>query len=207
MKKTLLITLCLSLILGLTACGNASGPSETPPPQTVSNGVQEPAPGAPAVEPSASEGEGDILTVFFSVPEDVSTSGVDAVSGASVVVNEGEVLGNVQYMAQIIQKTAGGDLFRLETVQQYPLEHEALVDQAADEQNADARPELTALPQLVGESAHAAVHLPGTCGPLRQDHHSLLPSRREPVFPHGRDHLGPSARGGGVWGRLHHFPG
>lgn len=147
MKKTLLITLCLSLILGLTACGNASGPSETPPPQTVSNGVQEPAPGAPAVEPSASEGEGDILTVFFSVPEDVSTSGVDAVSGASVVVNEGEVLGNVQYMAQIIQKTAGGDLFRLETVQQYPLEHEALVDQAADEQNADARPELTALPE------------------------------------------------------------
>lgn len=39
-------------------------------------------------------------------------------------------------------ETVGADLFRIETVQQYPLEHEALVDQAAQEQDADARPEL-----------------------------------------------------------------
>ena len=33
-------------------------------------------------------------------------------------------------------------MFQIETVQQYPLEHDALVDQAAQEQDENARPEL-----------------------------------------------------------------
>ena len=37
----------------------------------------------------------------------------------------------------------GGELFQIETVQQYPLEHEPLVDLAAEEQDAGARPELS----------------------------------------------------------------
>lgn len=76
------------------------------------------------------------------MPEDVDTEGVDAISGASIVVNGGEVMGNVEYMASIIQETVGGDLFQIETVEQYPLDHDPLVDQAAEEQDADARPEL-----------------------------------------------------------------
>ncbi len=76
------------------------------------------------------------------MPEDVDTSGVDAIAGASIVVRDGEAVGNVEYMANVIAETVGADLFRIETVQQYPLEHEALVDQAAQEQDADARPEL-----------------------------------------------------------------
>ena len=32
----------------------------------------------------------------------------------------GEVLGNNQYVAQLIQQETGGDLFRIETVQEYP---------------------------------------------------------------------------------------
>jgi len=67
---------------------------------------------------------------------------VDAIAGASIVVRDGEAVGNVEYMANVIAETVGADLFRIETVQQYPLEHEALVDQAAQEQDADARPEL-----------------------------------------------------------------
>ena len=76
------------------------------------------------------------------MPEDVDTSGVDAIAGASIVVRDGEAVGNVEYMANVIAETVGADLFRIETVQQYPLEHEALVEQAAQEQDADARPEL-----------------------------------------------------------------
>ncbi len=67
---------------------------------------------------------------------------MDAIAGASIVVRDGEAVGNVEYMANVIAETVGADLFRIETVQQYPLEHEALVDQAAQEQDADARPEL-----------------------------------------------------------------
>ena len=45
-------------------------------------------------------------------------------------------------MAGRIQETIGGDLFRIETVDPYPLDHDPLVDQAADEQVENARPQL-----------------------------------------------------------------
>lgn len=69
-------------------------------------------------------------------------AGADAVAGASIVVRDGEILGNVEYMAQTIQQAVGGNLLRIETVEEYPLEHEALVDFAAEEQEAGARPAL-----------------------------------------------------------------
>lgn len=86
---------------------------------------------------------GNVLIAYFSVPEDINTSGIDADAGASVVVKDGEKLGNVQYMAQTIQSAVGGDLFRIETAEEYPLDHDPLVDQAADEQDENARPELS----------------------------------------------------------------
>ena len=58
-----------------------------------------------------------ILIAYFSVPE---TDGVDTVSGASRVVVDGTVLGNNQYLAQLLQGETGGDLFRIETVQTIP---------------------------------------------------------------------------------------
>ena len=82
------------------------------------------------------------MIAYFTLPEDVDTTGVDAVTGASVVVEGGEVLGNVEFLATIIQDTVGGDLFQIETVQQYPLDHDPLVEQAAQEQAENARPEL-----------------------------------------------------------------
>ncbi len=93
-------------------------------------------------EPASSSGS-NILIAYFSVPEDIDTSGIDADAGASVVVKDGEKLGNVQFMAQTIQNTVGGDLFRIETTEQYPLAHEPLVDLASEEQAGNARPELS----------------------------------------------------------------
>lgn len=84
----------------------------------------------------------NILIAYFSVPENVDTDGIDANSGASIVVKNKDVLGNMQYMAMTIQEAVGGELFRIETTEQYPLEHSALVDKAKLEQNKDVRPEL-----------------------------------------------------------------
>lgn len=93
--------------------------------------------------PPESEDTGShILIAYFSVPENVDISGVDAVAGASVVVRNSEKMGNTEYVAKVIQQTVGGDLFRIETVEEYPLDHEPLVDQAADEQDEKKRPEL-----------------------------------------------------------------
>lgn len=84
----------------------------------------------------------NILIAYFSVPENVDTDGIDANSGASIVVKNKDVLGNMQYMAMTIQEAIGGELFRIETKEKYPLEHKTLVNQAKEEQNEEVRPEL-----------------------------------------------------------------
>ena len=84
-----------------------------------------------------------VLIAYFTVLEDVKTSDNDAIAGASIVVKDSEKMGNTEYVAGLVQKTIGGDLFRIETKDAYPLEHETLVDQAAEEQEKELRPELS----------------------------------------------------------------
>lgn len=135
----IILLLCFSLLLTLSACGK----DDTLP--TVTDAVKNP----PA--PAQDTGDNKVLIAYFSVPEDVSTEGVDAVAGASIVVKDGEKLGNTQYVAQLIHDTIGGDLFRIETVSGYPLEHDALLDHASNEQSSNARPELTAVVENFAE--------------------------------------------------------
>lgn len=84
-------------------------------------------------------GNSNILVAYFSVME---TDGVDTVSGASRVSVDGKALGNNEYIAQIIQRETGGDLFVIETVQEYPTTHDPLLEFAYEEKAEDARPEL-----------------------------------------------------------------
>lgn len=81
----------------------------------------------------------NILIAYFTVPE---TDGVDTVAGASRVVVDGEVLGNNQYIAQLIQGEVGGDLYAIETVQEYPGSHDPLLEYAYTEKAENVRPEL-----------------------------------------------------------------
>lgn len=156
MKKRI-AALMITTIFALTGAGcrqnNSSGQAAD------SSNTQEETDGANAQEApedtgdTASSGTGtaqegqsessNVLIAYFSVPEYVDTEGIDANAGASVVVREGQVMGNLEYMADVIQQTIGGDLFRIETVEEYPLDHEPLVDQAAEEQEEEARPELS----------------------------------------------------------------
>ncbi len=65
---------------------------------------------------------------------------MDVVASASIVVRDGKVLSNNQYVAELIQSVTGGDLFEIRTEQQYPADHDPLVDQAEVEQAENARP-------------------------------------------------------------------
>ena len=85
------------------------------------------------------EKAGNILIAYFSVPE---TDGTDTEAGASRVAVDGEVLGNTQYVAQLIGQETGGDLFRIETIQEYPGTHDQLLGFAYEELAKDTRPEL-----------------------------------------------------------------
>ena len=154
MKRILPAFLAVILALALTGCAGGApaaspGPSAADPaptqaaptPTQIAQPAQTAAESAAPAEGAAAAGS-SILIAYFTMPEDVDPAGADAVSGASIVVRDGEILGNVEYMAQTIQQAVGGDLLRIETVEEYPLEHEALVDFAAEEQEAGARPEL-----------------------------------------------------------------
>lgn len=85
------------------------------------------------------QSDSNILITYFSVTE---TTGVDAISRASSVVDNGEVVGTTQFVAETTQEETGGDLFRIETVQEYPDDHDELVDFAGNKTTEGASPEL-----------------------------------------------------------------
>lgn len=125
MKKQIVTILMTSaLALGITACGAGTAEDQTSGEQTSSDQTQETSDdqadaGEDETDTGAATGSSDILIAYFSVPEDVDTEGIDTDAGASIVVDDGQVKGNLEYTAGIIQQTTGGDLLRIETVDQY----------------------------------------------------------------------------------------
>lgn len=171
MKKTGILLLSLAMVFSLAACstdGNNSSvvssstsqpsvSSETPPVsnaeasatiETSDSAVSDEETGedettsetATANPASENAVKSNILIAYFTMPE---TDGVDAVSGASRVVVGGQVVGNVQFIAEAIHSSTDGDLFQIKTVQEYPGIHEPLINFAKEEQTKGARPELS----------------------------------------------------------------
>lgn len=138
MKKILSILLVSTVALGLIACSNerndVGNSTANQKPTSTENSIN---------NDFYVNRDGKVLIAYFSMPEDIDVDDVDAVSGASIVVKDNQVFGNVEYMANIINKTIGGNLFQIKTEEDYPLNHEALVDRAALEQDDNARPVLS----------------------------------------------------------------
>lgn len=85
----------------------------------------------------------NILVAYFSrVGNTVWEDGVDAVTSASLNVEDGEYVGNAEYLAQAAADATGGDLFLIQTAQTYPSDYRETTDAAAVEQDDNARPGL-----------------------------------------------------------------
>ena len=82
----------------------------------------------------------NILIAYFTA---VENSGVDAVASASYSTVNGEAVGRLRTIADMIQQNTGGDLFSIRTSVVYPTDGGELIDYAAQEQDENARPELT----------------------------------------------------------------
>lgn len=137
MNKLTAILLSATLVFSLAACGSnnqQNNDQQNSSQSTAKNTVAETTVGA-----SKEQLDGNILIAYFSVME---TDGMDTVSGASRVAVNGTVLGNNEYIAQIIQRETGGDLFAIKTVQEYPTTHDPLLEFAYNEKADNARPEL-----------------------------------------------------------------
>lgn len=140
-KRTCFIVLSV-LVLMLTACGSNSN-SKTAYgviTQKQSN-IEDNSNSNSNDDANQNEGvqKSNILIAYFTVPE---TDGVDAVASASRVVTADGLLGNTQFIATEIQKNLGGELFAIETEQEYPGTHDKLLDFAYNEKSDNARPKL-----------------------------------------------------------------
>lgn len=87
-----------------------------------------------------SQNTGKILIAYFTAAEN---SGVDAIASASVTTINGEAKGRIRAVADMIQENTGGELFSIQTSVIYPADGGKLIDYAAEEQDENARPELT----------------------------------------------------------------
>ncbi|CAM3190438.1 flavodoxin [Vibrio diazotrophicus] len=98
---------------------------------------------------TAQSAEKKVLIAYFSVPENVALNGVDAATGASVLLKNGNVVGSNQYVAQLIQQQTGGDIYRIEAPFEYPDTHDPLLEFAQKEKRTNTRPAIkTPLPDL-----------------------------------------------------------
>lgn len=87
---------------------------------------------------------GKTLVVYFSVPETSDAKNMTEEEENSTVIIDGEVIGNTQYVANVIHQQTKGDIFRIEPKTPYPTQHATLVDLAKTEQANNERPELNA---------------------------------------------------------------
>ncbi len=130
MKRRMNWMIALALACVMSGCAGQDAPVTNSAPADRSN-----------VEVQAEADGANVLVAYFTVPE---TDGTDTVSSASRVVVDGEVLGNTQYIAQLIAQETGGTLFAIETEQTYPGSHDPLLEFAYNERAEDARPALSA---------------------------------------------------------------
>lgn len=123
----------IAILIILAAVISAAGCSDEAPPQTVTR------------TPSIIEASGDskILVAYFSrVGNTEWADGVDAVTSASLNIQDGEYAGNAEILAEMAQQITGGDLFLIQTVETYPSDYRQTTNKAKDEQNDNARPAL-----------------------------------------------------------------
>lgn len=165
MKQMVAVFLSLAIILSIVACGNANSGDTSDQvsisTDDMSNSVSDDSSvdtgdlqddtsegtnsenDTVSVEANNDEQGSNILVAYFSrVGNTDWEDGVDAVTSASLNLENGEYVGNAELLAQMAQEATGGDLFLIETVESYPSDYRATTDQAAVEQNEDARPAL-----------------------------------------------------------------
>ncbi|HAJ96798.1 MAG TPA: flavodoxin [Ruminococcus sp.] len=156
-----------------TILSEESSISETEPETILTEEISAPEPETELVSEENAEtvSENHILIAYFSNPQTDST---DADSSASRNLNSGTLMGNVEYTASLIQNQIGGDVFRIETVIPYPADYSDTTNQAKNEQNENARPELVSHLENVSQYDTVYLGFPNWWGDMPMAVYSFL---------------------------------
>lgn len=178
-ERIISLSLALLMCLALTACGqSAVEPTETPGAESEGVIIATEAPAAsesPATEPE-SEGSRVLVAYFSRVGVTPFDDNIDATSSASVNIRDGELVGNMQYLAEYIAEATGGDIHQIITEKQYPSDYRDTTDLAAEEQAADERPALSSQVENMEQYDIIFLGYPNWWGTLPQAVMSFLDS-------------------------------
>ena len=149
-KRIFSLLLSAFMVMGLAACGSTHGPdsagdsseAQTSTPAQTEESTEAAAGDTSEDEASEQTEDGKSLVVYFSMPETTNPDNMNAEEEYSTVVIDGEVLGNTQYVAYVIQENTGADIFRIEPVTPYPMNHAELEEVATEEKRNNAMPEI-----------------------------------------------------------------
>ena len=149
MRRFVVIVSALLMSLTLTACGNSHSERAE---DNISReyAATEPVSNIDADEETAVEST--VITTAEEVTESEATEKSDTdtdiliafFSRADENYNVGTIeKGNTQVLAEMIYHRVGGELYHIETVTPYPADYDSCTDIAKQEQNDNARPELS----------------------------------------------------------------
>ena len=74
-----------------------------------------------------------MIAYFSRVGNTDFADDVYAVTSASLLIKDNQIYGNTQYVAALVQKAAGGDLFLIETKEKYPSDYNKTDEQGEKE--------------------------------------------------------------------------
>ena len=141
-RRSFALLLAAVMVLTLVACASKQTADQPSDPGQQAEG-SETNNNAPTETKEAEEDnsakENRILTVYFSAD---NTKDVDAVSSATPMANG---TASVEWIANIIHDTVGGDLVPIIPSADYPLEYNALADYAKKERDDGGRPAFESL--------------------------------------------------------------
>lgn len=127
MKRFFIMLMLLAPAMTFAGCSTGDDESQTEIPDTPGNGGDN----GGMVTP----GNGKILIAYFSRWGNTNyPADVDASTGASVQIRNGNRQGTTQIMAEYIQAAVGGDIHLIETSDPYPVEFDDVRDQNHTEQ-------------------------------------------------------------------------
>lgn len=144
-KRFSALFLVAALTISLSACGtsdnteNEQAVSQTTNTEESQETAEENIASGESENAGAASGS-NILIAYFTAAEN---SGVDAEASASYSTVDGENVGRLRAIAEMIQENVGGELFSIQTEETYPVGIGEVIDQAADEQSEDTRPALS----------------------------------------------------------------
>ena len=86
--------------------------------------------------------QSNILIAYFTGADNMPREGLDAVTSASVKEVDGELVGNIEYVAIRLQEYVHGDLFSIKTNRLYSQNYTLSTMQALGEQELNVKPRL-----------------------------------------------------------------